>query len=147
MKLLIQRCRKASVTVNQQIIGSINFGMTVFVCFEKGDQEKVIDEAIYRITNLRIFNNEAGKISLNYKDAGASILSISQFSLSWDGKNGHRPSFDKSMPPTTARTFYQIFNQKLGELIGIERIQFGEFGADMTVNVENDGPLSFFLSL
>ncbi len=141
MKIIIQRVSHASCTINEQIVGEIGKGFLLFVCFEVGDGEVQIEQAVQKVANLRIFEDQNGKMNLNLKQADGAILSISQFTLSWDGRKGHRPSFDKSMPPTQAKIHYALFNKKLKEL-GF-RVETGEFAADMKISLLNDGPVTF----
>jgi D-tyrosyl-tRNA(Tyr) deacylase len=96
-----------------------------------------------KILNLRIFEDDKGKMNLNISQVNGAILSISQFTLSWDGKKGHRPSFDKSMPPEKAKVYYAIFNKKLADA-GI-KVERGVFGEQMDVSLINDGPVTFHL--
>ncbi len=143
MKVLIQRVKEASVEVDFKTIGSIEHGFLLYVCFEEGDTPDKLEIAVNKIKNLRIFTDENDKMNFNILQAKGKILSISQFTLSWDGKKGHRPSFDKSMPPNDAKIFYRNFNDAL-ENIGI-KVEKGRFGADMKVSSINDGPVTFFL--
>jgi len=143
MKILVQRVINSSVEVEEQIIGSINAGFLLYVCFEVDDDMEKIDQGIQKILNLRIFEDSEGKMNQNILQTSGEILSISQFTLSWDGKKGHRPSFDKSMPPQNAKIFYRTFNDKLKES-GVTIAQ-GQFGAEMKVKSINDGPVTFFL--
>ena len=143
MKILVQRVLNSSVEVDKQIIGSINIGFLLYVCFEVDDNIEKIDQGIQKILNLRIFEDSQGKMNQNIMQISGEILSISQFTLSWDGKKGHRPSFDKSMPPQNAKIFYRTFNDKLKET-GLTIAQ-GQFGAEMKVKSINDGPVTFFL--
>jgi D-tyrosyl-tRNA(Tyr) deacylase len=143
MKVVIQRSKHSSVKVEDKIVGEISHGLVLFVCFETGDNEEIIDQAIYKITNLRIFEDDKEKMMYNVSQVKGQILSISQFTLSWDGSRGHRPSFDKSMNPTEAKLLYAIFNKKLKEVVPVAQ---GIFGASMLVSIENDGPVTFSLA-
>lgn len=143
MKAVIQRVSKASVTVNSNIVGEINNGFLIYICFEQNDTMDTIETLVKKIINLRVFEDSAGKMNSNILQNQGSILSISQFTLSWDGKKGHRPSFDKSMAPNQAKVFYRKFNDLLEQEIG--NIQKGIFGAEMQVESINDGPVTFLL--
>lgn len=143
MKAVIQRVNNASVSVEGSIIGEIESGFLIYVCFETTDKLETIDLLVNKIINLRIIEDNESKMNLNILQHTKQILSISQFTLSWDGKKGHRPSFDKAMPPNEAKLFYRKFNDKL-ESVGV-KLSRGQFGADMKVNCENDGPVTFFL--
>ncbi|MBL7666086.1 MAG: D-tyrosyl-tRNA(Tyr) deacylase [Bacteriovoracaceae bacterium] len=144
MKLVLQRVKSASVTVNGKTTGEIQQGLLLFVCFEAGDTMAAVDESIEKVVNLRIFEDEAGKMNLNVKQINGAILSVSQFTLSWDGKKGHRPSFDKSMPPQEAKLMYYTFNKKLEERE--LKVEKGIFGENMQVSLVNDGPVTFILN-
>ena len=143
MKVVLQRVSKASVTVNSNIVGEINNGFLIYICFEQNDTMDTIETLVKKIINLRVFEDSAGKMNSNILQNQGSILSISQFTLSWDGKKGHRPSFDKSMAPNQAKVFYRKFNDLLEQEIG--NIQKGIFGAEMQVESINDGPVTFLL--
>jgi len=143
MKVVIQRSKHSSVKVEDKIVGEITHGLVVFVCFENGDNEEILDQAIHKIINLRIFEDDQEKMMFNVSQTQGQILSISQFTLSWDGSRGHRPSFDKSMNPTEAKLLYAIFNKKLKEFVPVAQ---GIFGASMLVSIENDGPVTFSLA-
>lgn len=144
MKILVQRTGMAKVIVDGKSVGEINKGLLLYVCLEKEDTKEIILEAAEKVAKLRIFEDEAGKMNHNISQSGGKILSVSQFTLSWDGRKGHRPSFDQSMPPQEARLMYALFNQRLKEFeIDVET---GRFGADMQVTSLNDGPVTFHLS-
>jgi D-tyrosyl-tRNA(Tyr) deacylase len=143
MKVLIQRVNQASVVVENEIVGNISNGLLLFVCFEQNDQSDFTIQMAQRIAKLRIFEDENKKMNLDLLQSKGSILSISQFTLAWDGSGGNRPSFDKSLHPTTARLLYHQFNKELKNM-GIE-VKEGIFGADMQVSLVNDGPVTFML--
>ena len=143
MKILVQRVKNACVKVDGETTGEIQKGFLLYVCFEDGDTEESLKKSIDKIKKLRIFEDEAQKMNLNIQQVQGEILSISQFTLSWDGSKGHRPSFDKSMHPAQARLMYKNFNDALKGL-GI-KVEEGRFGADMKVSSSNDGPVTFFL--
>ena len=103
-----------------------------------------IDSAIKKIISLRIFEDANGRMNKNILEVNGEVLSISQFTLSWDGRKGNRPSFDLSMSPEQAKLFYHLFNQNM-QKSGV-KIQTGIFGADMKVESINDGPVTFHLS-
>lgn len=144
MKILLQRVLSANVKINNEKVGSIAKGLLLYVCLETGDTIETINNAVKKITNLRIFEDENNKMNQNISQSNGSILSISQFTLSWDGKKGHRPSFDKSMSPNQAKILYRHFNDGLeNENISVSK---GRFAADMKVESINDGPITFFLN-
>ncbi|MBD63864.1 MAG: D-tyrosyl-tRNA(Tyr) deacylase [Halobacteriovoraceae bacterium] len=143
MKVIIQRVKEASVSVDNKVTGKIGQGYLLYVCFEAGDTMDKVDLAVEKISKFRIFNDDEGKMNLSLSQVQGEVLSISQFTLSWDGKKGHRPSFDKSMQPNEAKIFYRKFNDKLTEN-GL-RVEMGIFGAEMLVESKNDGPVTFIL--
>lgn len=143
MKIVIQRSKNSKVLIDGELIGEIQKGIVLFVCFEAGDTEETVDQAIYKIINLRIFEDENQKMTYNLSQIAGEILSVSQFTLSWDGTGGHRPSFDRSMAPNEAKMMYAIFNKKLKEHGPLAQ---GQFGANMEVHITNDGPVTFYLS-
>jgi D-tyrosyl-tRNA(Tyr) deacylase len=116
----------------------------LLVCFEQGDDETSIHKAVEKITKLRIFDDGEGKMNLDVQQIKGEVLSISQFTLSWDGSGGHRPSFERSMPPQEARLKYALFNRELKNKGLI--VKEGIFGAFMKVSLINDGPVTFILN-
>lgn len=143
MKIVVQRVQEASVTVESEVIGAINVGLLLLVCFEQGDTDEALTKAVDKISKLRIFDDSDGKMNLDIGSIKGEILSVSQFTLSWDGTGGHRPSFEKSMPPQEARLKYALFNRELRHK-GIN-VKEGRFGAFMKVSLVNDGPVTFLL--
>ncbi len=143
MKIVVQRVQEASVSVENETVGSIGSGLLLLVCFEQGDTEDALLKAIDKITKLRIFDDNEGKMNLDIAAIGGEILSVSQFTLSWDGTGGHRPSFEKSMPPQEARLKYALFNRELRARGLI--VKEGKFGTFMKVTLINDGPVTFIL--
>lgn len=143
MKIVIQRVSKALVKVDDEITGSIGPGLLLLVCFEQGDNRDLLPRAAERIAKLRCFNDADGKMNLNVTQAGGEVLSVSQFTLSWDGSGGHRPSFERAMHPGEARLMWSEFNKLLRtqDLI----VKEGRFGAEMKVDILNDGPVTFIL--
>lgn len=143
MKIVIQRVQEAKVEVENEVVGEIKNGLLLLVCFENGDDDSTITRAIEKVMKLRIFDDEAGKMNLDIQAVKGEILSVSQFTLSWDGTGGHRPSFEKSMPPQEARLKYALFNRELRNR-GLS-VKEGKFGAFMRVSLANDGPVTFVL--
>lgn len=143
MKIVVQRVQEASVAVDNEIIGAIGSGLLLLVCFEQGDSEDALIKSIDKITKLRIFDDADGKMNLDIGAVKGEILSVSQFTLSWDGTGGHRPSFEKSMAPQEARLKYALFNRELRNR-GFT-VKEGKFGAFMKVSLINDGPVTFIL--
>lgn len=144
MKIIVQRVQSAEVRVDDESVGSINKGMLLLVCFEQGDDDSVITKSTDKISKLRIFDDAEGKMNLDIQSIKGEILSVSQFTLSWDGSGGHRPSFEKSMAPQEARLKYALFNRELRNK-GLE-VKEGKFGAFMKVSLVNDGPVTFILN-
>lgn len=142
MKVIIQRVSSASVVVNKETVGMINKGYLLYVCFEQNDTKEIIEKTAEKIKNLRINEDKNQKMNKNLQQVNGDILSISQFTLSWDGKKGNRPSFEKSMKPEEAKDLYHYFNSILEQDFRVEK---GIFGADMKVQSINDGPVTFFL--
>lgn len=142
MKVLVQRSKNSKVTIDGKVNGQIDHGYVLLVGFTNGDNETIIDKMINKIINLRIFEDENEKMNLSILDTNGSILSISQFTLYANAKEGRRPSFTNALNPTDASKLYDIFNQKLNEKIHTET---GIFGADMKVEIYNDGPVTIML--
>lgn len=142
MKVVVQRSKNSRVTIDGKVNGSIDHGYVLLVGFTDGDTEEIIDKMIKKILNLRIFEDENEKMNLSIQDVNGQILSISQFTLYADSKKGNRPSFINAMNPTDASKLYDIFNEKLSKEI---YTQTGIFGADMKVEIYNDGPVTIIL--
>lgn len=143
MKIVVQRVQEASVSVDNEIVGAINGGLLLLVCFEQGDDDSSISKSIDKISKLRIFDDADGRMNLDIQAVKGEVLSVSQFTLSWDGSGGHRPSFEKSMAPQEARLKYALFNRELRNR-GLT-VKEGKFGAFMKVSLVNDGPVTFIL--
>lgn len=142
MKVLVQRSKNSKVTIDGKVNGQIDHGYVLLVGFTNGDNETIIDKMINKILNLRIFEDENEKMNLSILDTKGSILSISQFTLYANAKEGRRPSFTNALNPTDASKLYDIFNEKLRSQIHTET---GIFGADMKVEIYNDGPVTIML--
>ena len=113
MKVVVQRSKKSSVSINNKIVGKIDKGLVILVGFTDGDSLKDIDYIVKKIVNLRIFDDDNGVMNKSIKDVGGSILSISQFTLYAETKKGNRPSYIKAMNGDAATKLYDIFNEKL----------------------------------
>ena len=142
MKIVVQRVKFAKVTIDEQLHSSIKKGLLVYVCLEKLDTTETLKKAVDKLIKLRIFEDENGKMNKNIKDIQGEIMSVSQFTLSWDGKKGNRPSFENAMSPKEAQLNYSLFNKFLSEHI---KVQTGRFAADMKIESLNDGPVTFHL--
>ncbi len=143
MKFVIQRVTHASVTVDRAVLGKIEKGFMVLIGVEDSDTQAVADKMISKMLGLRIFEDEAGKMNLALKDVGGGLLLISQFTLYADCKKGNRPSFVKAGKPDMAEPMYEYIIEKCREQI--ENTQKGQFGADMKVELLNDGPVTIVL--
>ncbi len=146
MKTVIQRVQHASVVVEGQIIGTIQQGLLAFFGVEKNDSLEQLDYHVKKLLQLRIFEDEAGKMNRSVQDIGGGILLVSQFTLAGDCRKGNRPGFDNAKDPKTANEFYEHFLNRLKtEAPENVSIQSGEFGADMKITLLNDGPVTFIL--
>lgn len=143
MRVLVQRSKFSSVSIDGRVNGQIAFGLTLLVGFTHNDDEKVIDYMVDKVINLRIFDDEKGVMNKSVLDVSGSILSISQFTLYADASKGRRPSYIKALNGEEAITLYNLFNKKLKEK-NLD-VQTGIFGADMLVNIQNDGPVTILL--
>ena len=143
MRVLVQRVLESKVEVNNEVVGSINKGLLLFVGFTNGDTSKEIDYLVNKVVNLRIFDDENGVMNKSLLDVGGSILSVSQFTLYGDASNGNRPSYINAMPGEQSIKLYEEFNSKLKEKN--IHIEAGIFGADMKVSLINDGPITIIL--
>lgn len=142
MKALIQRVHKASVTVDNNVVGAINKGMLIFLGVLEGDGEKEVDYLAQKVMEYRIFCDENGRMNKSLLDIKGEALVVSQFTLAADGKKGRRPSFDKAASPLVAKPLYEMFIERLKVFVVTE---CGCFGAKMIVSIENDGPATFIL--
>jgi len=143
MKFVIQRVTRAQVSVNNEVIGKIGKGFLVLVGIGKADDEKIADKLVQKLVNMRIFEDENGKTNLGLKDVNGELLIISQFTLYADCKKGNRPSFTEAGAPQDANRLYEYILEKCRA--EIETVQHGEFGADMKVELLNDGPFTIIL--
>lgn len=140
MRIVLQRVKNGQVTVKDEVIGKIHKGYVLFVGITHDDTK---EDAVYianKVANLRLFEDEQGKMNISLCDIGGEILSISQFTLFATTKKGRRPSFTKAASPTQANELYEQFNDLLREY-GIH-VETGEFGAMMDVSLVNDGPVT-----
>ena len=144
MKVLIQRVKKAAVSINETSYSSIEKGILAFVGIEKGDKEEMVEKLARKVANLRIFPDENDKMNLSLLDIHGEMLIVSQFTLCGDCKKGTRPSFDKSESPQRAYDLYEKFIAYI-KSYGI-KTGTGKFGAMMDVSLINDGPVTFILA-
>ena len=143
MRVVIQRVKQASVTIDKKLFSSINKGILVLLCIEKGDSEESLQWMVNKIVSLRMFEDENGKMNKSILDICGEMLIVSQFTLAADCKKGTRPSFDKAEEPAKAKQLYEQFVMKLQkENINVKT---GVFAAMMDVNLCNDGPVTFVI--
>ena len=143
MKLVVQRVKNASVEVDKKIVGKIDKGYLVLLGVTHTDTKEIADYLVKKLCNLRIFEDENGKMNLNIKQVDGSMLIVSQFTLYGDCTDGNRPSFTNAAKPDFANELYEYFCDKCSENnIHIEK---GIFGADMKVSLLNDGPVTIIL--
>ena len=140
MRLVIQRVRHASVSVEQKVIGAIGQGYLVLLGIGNGDTEKMADAFAQKLFKLRIFEDENGKINRSISDVGGRVLVVSQFTLYADCRHGNRPGFTDAAAPAEAERLYEYFLEQCKKQFG--EVEHGSFGADMKVNLENDGPFT-----
>ena len=143
MKAVLQRSKYSKVTISDKINGQIKEGLVILVGFTQGDDEHIVDKMIEKIINLRIFEDENGLMNKSLIDVNGEILNISQFTLYADASKGRRPSFVKALNPGDAQKLYQYMNEKLKEKN--IKVETGIFGADMKVEIYNDGPVTIVL--
>lgn len=142
MRIVLQSCTKASVEVRKDVVGKIDKGYVLLVGFTHDDTNEIIEKMAEKVINLRIFEDEDGKLNLSLKDVNGSILSISQFTL-YGKLNGRRPSFSDAMKYDDAKRSYEYFNQILKN--SNIKVETGIFGEDMNVSLINDGPKTIIM--
>lgn len=141
MRIVIQRVTEASVTIDNVVKGRIGLGLLLLAGFTADDTAEDLKWVAGKVTQLRIFGDENGKMNLSVQDVQGSLLVISQFTLFANTKKGNRPSYINAAPPAIAIPLYEQFVQQLELALG-KKIQTGEFGADMKVTLLNDGPVT-----
>lgn len=142
MKVVVQRSKYSSVTVDGKIVGQIDNGLVLLVGITKEDTLQDLEYMAKKVLNLRIFDDNNGVMNKSILDNGGSILSISQFTLCANTKKGNRPSYIDAMEPVLAKKYYLMFNEMLRKNIFVAE---GIFQADMLVNINNDGPITIIL--
>ena len=145
MKAVVQRVSRASVTVEGNVIGEIKQGLLILVCAMQGDEPAQADQLAAKISKLRIFKDAAGKMNLSLKDISGSALIVSQFTLAGDTTRGNRPGFSSAAAPVDGERLYEHFAKAMADL-GVP-VQTGRFGADMAVDLVNDGPVTILYDL
>lgn len=142
MKVVVQRSKKSSVSVSEKIVNEIDNGMVLLVSFTQGDTIDNILKMTKKIANLRIFDDEEGVMNKSILDVGGEILSISQFTLYGDTTKGNRPSYMKALNGEEAIKLYKKFNEEMNKYVVTKP---GIFGAEMMVNISNDGPITLIM--
>ena len=145
MRVVVQRVNKVQVTIDNEVVGKIKRGFLLLVGLREGDELDQVKKAADKIAKMRIFEDEDGKTNLSLKDVNGEILSVSQFTLLANTKKGNRPSFVEAMRPPKSKDLWENFNKEL-ENRGFH-VETGEFGADMQVSLENDGPFTIVLDI
>lgn len=143
MKIVIQRVKKAAVSINSNIVGSINHGFLIFLGIQSTDTEQDVDYLVKKVTKLRIFSDENNKMNLSIKDINGQLLIVSQFTLCANCHDGNRPSFINAAKPDIAIPLYNYFIEECKRLVPV--VETGEFGADMQVELVNDGPVTIII--
>lgn len=143
MRILLQRVTSASVRIGGETIASVDSGLLVLICAMRGDTAETAERMASRISRLRIFRDERGKMNLSVKDTGGQILVVSQFTLAADMRSGNRPGFSYAAPPELGEQLYLHFADTLRSA-GLS-VSTGIFGADMQVSLENDGPVTIWM--
>lgn len=144
MRAVIQRVGRAEITIDHRETRSIGQGLVVFLGVMKGDTDKQADFLAEKVQGLRVFTDENGKMNLSLEDTGGELLVVSNFTLGTDCKKGRRPSFDLAAPPEEAERLYRHFVER-AKALGIRKVETGEFGANMEVLCQNDGPVNLFI--
>ena len=144
MRVVIQRCSRADVRIDGEVVGQIGRGFMLLVGVTDGDTEREADLLAKKTAQMRVFEDAEGKMNLSLNDIGGAVLSISQFTLYADCRKGNRPSFIRAARPETAKPLYDYFNHVLREQYGLQ-VEAGCFGADMKVDFINDGPVTILL--
>jgi len=143
MRALIQRVSEASVTVDTARVGEIGPGLLIFICAMPEDSAEEAEKLAQKIARMRLFKDAQGKMNLSLSDTGGAALVVSQFTLAADTRRGNRPGFSAAAPPEMARARYVQFGEALAAL-GVP-VAWGQFGADMSVRLTNDGPVTIWL--
>lgn len=144
---LIQRVTRASVTIDQQRVGDIQQGILLLLGVQRDDDEATLDKLLNKLINYRIFSDSDGKMNLSLSDIGGEILVVSQFTLAADTKKGLRPGFSTAASPQAAEALYDTFVDQLRQQPALGKVATGRFGADMSVELVNDGPVTFLLEI
>ncbi|MBR6063104.1 MAG: D-tyrosyl-tRNA(Tyr) deacylase [Bacteroidales bacterium] len=144
MKIVLQRCSRAEVRINGEIVGRIGTGFVVLVGITHNDTREDAEFLAKKVAGMRVFEDTEGKMNLSLAEVGGQILSISQFTLYGNARKGNRPSFIEAARPEVAEPLYEYFNQVLREQYGLH-VETGRFGANMQVDFVNDGPVTIIV--
>ena len=144
MKLVVQRVKKSNLKIKNKLYSSINTGMVILIGISKNDNYEMAKELANKIIKLRIFNDDKGKMNKNIMEIKGEVLVISQFTLYADTNKGNRPSFINAAKPESAISLYNQFIDELQKLIS-SKVRTGKFGADMMIELINDGPVTIIL--
>ena len=144
MRVLLQRAAAGSVSINGECVGEIGKGLVLLIGVTHTDTPDDVDYLVKKCANLRIFEDENGKMNLSLMDIDGEVLAISQFTLYGDCVKGRRPGFDAAAEPVMAEKLYDLFVEKMKQE-GVRKVDTGRFGADMMVSIQNDGPVTFML--
>lgn len=144
MRAVVQRVTRAKVTVEGRVTGEIDRGLMVLLGCGAGDTEADLSYVVDKVANLRIFADDAGKMNKSVLDIAGGVLVVSQFTLYGDARQGRRPAFTGALEPVAARALYEQSLQRLAAA-GVPRVQAGEFGGDMAVELVNDGPVTILI--
>lgn len=145
MKVVIQRVSKASVVVEEHTVGHIQKGLLLLIGFEASDTESSIQPIFDKIIKMRIFADDQGKMNLSLADIQGAVLLVSQFTLLANTQKGNRPSFVAAAPPSIAIPLYEFATEYFIEKLGEKQVSTGIFGADMQVELVNDGPVTIVI--
>ncbi|RUR31272.1 D-aminoacyl-tRNA deacylase [Vreelandella nanhaiensis] len=143
MKVLIQRVRKASVTVEGQTVGAIDQGLLALVGVEKGDSDAAVEKMLHKLLHYRVFSDAEGKMNLNLQQIDGGLLLVSQFTLAAETHKGLRPGFSSAAPPAEGERLFSALVARAQS--AWPKVATGQFGADMQVALVNDGPVTFLL--
>lgn len=144
MRILIQRVKRASVSIDDRLKSAIGTGLLVFVGIEPEDGAEDIEWLCGKLVRLRIFNDEQGVMNLDVQQVGGEVMVVSQFTLHASTLKGNRPSYIKAAPEAVSRPLYECFAASVAEALGRE-VATGEFGADMQIELVNDGPVTIWI--
>lgn len=144
MIALIQRVSESSVKVDGEVVGEIGHGLLVLLGVERGDDEAKAKRLMEKVTTYRVFSDDEGKMNLNVKQVGGSVLVVSQFTLPADTKKGTRAGFSRGAHPADAERLYDYFSEQCAQVLPTEK---GQFAGDMKVSLVNDGPVTFWLQV